>query len=213
MRYLHYLGTLTTVTPEETRAVYERACNIHLRDKIKLHLSWATFEEENDDVPRALELLSEIQKRLPEALEPHLQAVAVERRRGNLQEAEELFLSSLAVFKDSEKLTLAYVNMIVRYARFISLFRGEHNKAVDYIQAAIEENTPATKPTESDQKCLEILLWAVIERAMACVPPQFDVAAQALSSGASDKYSPRTRLLFANRYNQFVAECGPPGTS
>ena len=47
VQYIHYLETVKSVTPSEMRNVYERACNIHLKDKIKPHLSWAVFEEES----------------------------------------------------------------------------------------------------------------------------------------------------------------------
>ena len=209
MRYLHYLETLSGVTDEEIRAVYERACNIHLKEKLKPHLSWANFEEEKGNVPRALELLSELQTRLPEALEPHLQAVAIERRRGNLPQAEKLFLTSIEVFKSSEKVSSAYVNMIVRYARFLCLFCGQSEKAVDYIQTVIDEHSTSTgKLSDSEQQCVETLLWAVIERAMGCTPPKFEVVVKSLNLGTTAQFSSRTRLLFAHRYNQFVAECG-----
>ncbi|KAF2358087.1 Tetratricopeptide-like helical domain [Trinorchestia longiramus] len=215
MRYLHYLEGLESVTTEELRGVYKRACTIHLRDKLKPHLSWATFEEEAGNVSVALELLSDIQSRLPDALEPHLQAIAVERRRGNLETAEKLFISSLEIFKSKENnLPLSYANLLVKYTRFLSLFRQSSTKAVELLKSVIDKHiNEETKPSEVDHQSLEMVLWALVEQAMACSPPNFVVAAEALKTGFSSCFAPRTRVVFAHRYLQFVSECGHPGVS
>ncbi|XP_018016728.1 pre-mRNA-processing factor 39 [Hyalella azteca] len=215
MRYLHYLEGQETTTPEELRSVYERACNIHLKDKLKPHLSWATFEEESGNVNRALELLSDLQANLPDALEPHLQAVAVERRRGDLEKADMLFNFSLDIFRSKEKgLSLSYANLLVKYARFLTLFRENSAKGTELLKAELEEHIKGeTKPAENDHQSLEMIVWALVEQAMACTPPNFLVAAEALKTGFSSIFQPRTRVAFAHRYLQFVSECGHPGVS
>uniref|UniRef100_A0A2P2I0P4 Pre-mRNA-processing factor 39-like n=1 Tax=Hirondellea gigas TaxID=1518452 RepID=A0A2P2I0P4_9CRUS len=214
MRYLHYLESLSSVSLEEMRSVYERACTIHLKDKIKSHLSWAVFEEEKGDVTRALSLLSELQINLPDALEPRLQAIAVERRRGNLDAADDLFTQSLKLFKEKGALSTSHTNLLVKYTRFLSLFKANGEKAVDVLQTAVDEAIASIKvPSESEQQSLELLLWALVERAMSCLPPKFDVAAEALKSGMSSIYQSRTRSVFGHRYHQFIAECGQAGVS
>lgn len=216
MRYLHYLETLSTVTPDEMRSVYERACTIHLKDKLKPHLSWANFEEENGNPNRALELLAELQSRLPEALEPHLQAVALERRRGNLEKAQELFESSLATFKEKAgtSLSVGYCNLLIKYARFLALFRGNSQQAVSVLQTVLDETLGSgMKLSEQEQQSLESLLWSMIEFSLASSPPNLETAASVLKTGTGPHFSPRIRLVFGHRYHQFVAECGHPGVS
>ena len=47
-QYIRYLEEIAAGL-SEIREVYQRACNIHLRDKFRPHLSWAAFEEENGE--------------------------------------------------------------------------------------------------------------------------------------------------------------------
>lgn len=41
-QYVHYLELQSV---DEARAVYKRACEIHLTYKPNIHMQWATFEE------------------------------------------------------------------------------------------------------------------------------------------------------------------------
>lgn len=45
LQYIRYLEE-SGAQESEVRAIYQRACLIHLRDKFRPHLSWAAFEEE-----------------------------------------------------------------------------------------------------------------------------------------------------------------------
>ena len=50
---------------EETRDVFDRACNIHLRKKYNVHLRWAAFEERQGNADKAEEVLEQIDKNFP----------------------------------------------------------------------------------------------------------------------------------------------------
>lgn len=255
--------------------MYARACNIHLKEKMKPHLNWAIFEEEagksnellpyyhcylitdrsdsyemviyqfealycaklsyvhgtctgynnlqvttnvffiSGNIDRALELLSELQTRLPDALEPHLQAIAVERRRGNLDKAIQLFEMGLETFQNKDKgVPLPYANLLVKYCRFMTLFQSNSDESVNRLKAVVDEHMGGeNKPAESDRQSLEMILWALIEQAMACTPPNLTVAAEALKTGFNSVFPVRTRIVFSHRYLQFVSECGHPGVS
>lgn len=47
--HLQYIQYLETHSVEEARAVYRRACLVHLTHKHTLHMHWATFEERHGE--------------------------------------------------------------------------------------------------------------------------------------------------------------------
>lgn len=52
-------------------------------------------------------------------LETYMMAVAVERRRGNLDAAEEIYCGCLSKFKDKENKSW-YSSIVIKYARFLT---------------------------------------------------------------------------------------------
>jgi len=213
LRYIHYLESIPTANENEIRNVYVRACTIHIRDRMKVHLSWALFEEEHGSADKALEILAEVKKREPKVLEPREQMVHVMRRRGDVAGAEAALLQSIEDFK-GEKLTKDYCSLVVRYAKFVSMFMNESEKAITYLEGVIEEWCKEEKKlSEEEQSCAESLLVAVIDRAMSCSPPRFNNASAALKRGTTEHFSSQCRLEFAKRYCHFVAECGPEGVT
>jgi len=180
---------------------------------MKVHLSWALFEEEHGNADKALEILAEVKKREPKAIEPQIQVVAVMRRRGDKDKAEAALLQSIEDFK-GEKLTREYCLLMVKYSQFVSMFMNGSEKGITYLEGVVEEWCKEEKKlSEEEQGCVELLLWAVFERAMACSPPKLSSAAAALKRGTTEDFSQQCRLQFANRYCRFVAECGPEGVT
>ncbi|XP_042861360.1 pre-mRNA-processing factor 39-like isoform X3 [Penaeus japonicus] len=195
MRYIRYLEE--SGAPEsEVRAIYQRACHIHLRDKFRPHLSWAAFEEEKGDGDRALEILEDIQTRVPGSLEAWMQAAGVERRRGNLEATKEIFDRCLAICQEREDKN-AHSHVSLKYARFHTLFCSDTDKGVEVLREALEYNKNNSN-----------VLLALVDQALLCQPPKFTVAAEILKEGLDSSQQPGTRLMFAHRYFHFMSECG-----
>lgn len=195
MRYIRYLEEVGA-GESEVRAIYNRACDIHLRDKFRPHLAWSAFEEENDGSDRALEILEDIQERVPGSLEAWMQAAGVERRRGNLTAAKETYERCLNQCQDREDKD-AHSHVSLKFARFFSLFEGDKEKAVEILQDAHEYN-----------KSNSSVLLALVDHSLSCSPAKFKQAEQALREGIEASQSPGTRLMFAHRLFHFMAECG-----
>ncbi|XP_066962697.1 pre-mRNA-processing factor 39 isoform X2 [Macrobrachium rosenbergii] len=195
MRYVRYLEEIGA-GEGEIRAVYHRACNIHLRDKFRPHLSWAAFEEENDGADRALQILADVQERVPGSLEAWMQAAGVERRRNNTDAAKEMFMKCLAQCQERDEKD-AHSHVSLKLARFCSLFEGDKEKAVEILKEAHEYN-----------KSNSSVLLALVDHSLSCNPPQFKEAEQALKEGIESCQSPGTRLMFAHRFFHFMSECG-----
>lgn len=208
LNYIHYLQTLPTVTPEMLRNVFSRACNIHLKDKIKPQLSWALLEEEAGNPERSLELLKEVQERIPEALEPWVQKAALERRRGRLDDAEQVYLDGMQHFssKNANILTVPHANLIIKYSRFITVFRGDNNKTIELLKKTVEEQLAGDPMNGEQQHAVEKLLWSLFDRYFASV----DIAGalKVLNMGTGEHFRPNTRLAFAHRRHQFTLEFG-----
>lgn len=72
------------------------------------------------DGDRALEILDDIQTRVPGSLEAWMQAAGVERRRGNMEATKEVFDRCLAICQEREDKN-AHSHVSLKYARFHTL--------------------------------------------------------------------------------------------
>ena len=67
-----------------------------------------------------MEILNGVQNRIPGGLEAYMQAIGVERRRGNLDNAENIFVSTLEMLKERED-KASFGQMTIKFARFLTL--------------------------------------------------------------------------------------------
>ncbi|XP_069945998.1 pre-mRNA-processing factor 39 isoform X2 [Cherax quadricarinatus] len=200
MRYVRYLEE-AGAGEEEIRSVYQRACIIHLRERFRPHLSWAAFEEEKGNSDRSLEILEDIQARVPGSLEAWMQAAGVERRRNNLGAAKEIFSRCLQQCQDREDKN-AHSHVSLKFARFQSFFCSDPDKAVEILKEAHEYNKENGN-----------VLLALVDQALICQPPKFQEAIQALKEGVENCQQPGNRLMFAHRLFHFMSECGQDSNS
>lgn len=195
MRYIRYLEEVGA-SESEVKAVYYRACEIHLREKFRPHLSWAAFEEEHNNSDRAIQILEDVQLKVPGSLEAWMQAAGVERRRGNLTAAKEVFERCLNHCQEREDKD-AHSHVSLKFARYCSLFEDDKERAVEILREAHEYN-----------KNNSSILLALVDHSLTCQPPRFKDAEKALREGTESCQSPGTRLLFAHRLFHFMSECG-----
>nr|XP_039271268.1 pre-mRNA-processing factor 39-like [Styela clava] len=88
--WLKYARYLMKSDSSRARDVYRRACQIHLPKKPNIHLHWATFEELEGHHDVAAKILEDLEKTLPNLAMVKLRRVAIERRAGNIQAAEDI---------------------------------------------------------------------------------------------------------------------------
>ncbi|KAI4802085.1 hypothetical protein KUCAC02_019943 [Chaenocephalus aceratus] len=84
-KYAKYLEGYST---DGVRHVYKKACTIHLPKKPAIHLLWAAFEEQQGNVEEARDILKSLEALVPGLAMVRLRRVSLERRHGNLEEAE-----------------------------------------------------------------------------------------------------------------------------
>ncbi|XP_045596489.1 pre-mRNA-processing factor 39 isoform X2 [Procambarus clarkii] len=200
MRYIRYLEEAGAVEGD-IRSVYQRACVIHLRERFRPHLSWAAFEEEKGNSDRSLEILEDVQTRVPGSLEAWMQAAGVERRRNNLVAATEVFSRCLQQCQEREDKN-AHSHVSLKLARFHTLFDNAPDKAVEILKEAHDYNKENGN-----------VLLALVDQALICRPPKFDEAIQALKEGVENCQQPGNRLMFAHRLFHFMTECGQDASS
>lgn len=94
--WLKYARYLMKVDPPAARNVFQRACEIHLPKKPNIHMHWATFEEMEGNAQAASQILERLDGTLPNMAMIRLRRVAVERRSGKLEVAENLLKSFVA---------------------------------------------------------------------------------------------------------------------
>ncbi|KAG7157552.1 Pre-mRNA-processing factor 39-like 2 [Homarus americanus] len=182
MRYIRYLEEVGAAE-SEIRSVYQRACVIHLRERFRPHLSWAAFEEEKG------------------SLEAWMQAAGVERRRGNMEAAKDIFVHCLCQCQDREDKN-AHSHVSLKLARFYTFFCNDPEKAVEILKEGHDFNKENGN-----------VLLALVDQALICRPPKFDEAILALREGVENCQQPGNRLMFAHRFFHFMTECGQDSNS
>lgn len=200
MRYIRYLEE-NEGSEDEIRSVYNRACVIHLREKFRPHLSWAAFEEEKGNAERALEILEGLQQGSTPSLEAYMQAAGVERRRGNLAGARQVFERCLAILLEEPDKNI-HSHVSIKFARFLTMFCRELEKALEVLREAHEFNKENSN-----------VVLAIVDQTLLFDPPRIDEAVAALKEGIQTSQQPGTQLLFAHRLFHFMSECGQdPGS-
>ena len=88
MNYLESIAVDHSVT--QIHDVYERACTIHLTKKPDIILSWAAFEESQQNIGLAREILESLDNAMPGLIMVTLRRVGLERRIGSSEKAIEI---------------------------------------------------------------------------------------------------------------------------
>ncbi|KAG8561411.1 hypothetical protein GDO81_015339 [Engystomops pustulosus] len=93
--WIKYAKYMENHSPEGARHVYNRACNIHLLRKPLAHLLWAAFEEQQGNIEDAKRILKTLEESVDGLAMVRLRRVNLERRHGNIKEAEELLTEAM----------------------------------------------------------------------------------------------------------------------
>ncbi|XP_042274613.1 pre-mRNA-processing factor 39 isoform X1 [Thunnus maccoyii] len=189
-RYIHYLEPQSV---DEARAVYKRACEIHLMYKPNIHMQWATFEERHGDLTEARRVLEALEKSLPGLAVVRLRRAALERRAGQLDQSEALLQEAVAESKEKPTLHAFYS---IKLARLLLKLGRNPSRARRVLQEALEISP------DNDKLHLNLLElevsgepWASAEAVQECVT-------RALAA----PLAPHTKILFSQRGLQYAED-------
>ncbi|XP_061644181.1 pre-mRNA-processing factor 39 isoform X2 [Phyllopteryx taeniolatus] len=189
-RYIQYLETCSV---DEVRAVYKRACDIHLPSTPNIHMQRATFEERHGDLAEARRVLEALDKNMPGLAVVRLRRAALERRAGQLEQSEALLQE--AVTQSKEKPTLHAFYSIKLARLFLKLGRNP-SRARSVLQEALEISPDNDK---LHLNLLEVELsaetWSSAEAVQQCVTRALEAP-----------LTPHTKILLSQRGLQFVEE-------
>ncbi|KAI1237426.1 hypothetical protein IHE44_0013499 [Lamprotornis superbus] len=126
---------------EGVRHVYSRACTIHLPKKPMVHMLWAAFEEQQGNIDEARRILKTFEECILGLAMIRLRRVSLERRHGNMEEAEQLLEDAVRNAKSISEASF-YAIKLARH-----LFKVQKNlpKARKVLSEAIELDKENTK--------------------------------------------------------------------
>ncbi|XP_013861592.1 pre-mRNA-processing factor 39 [Austrofundulus limnaeus] len=190
MRYIQYLEPQSA---DETRAVYRRACEIHLPDKPNIHMQWATFEERHGEMSEARRVLEALEKGLPGLAVVRLRRVTLERRAGQLEQSIALLTEAVAEAKEKPALHAFYS---IKLARLLLRVDRNPSQARRVLKEALELSP------DNDKLHLNLLELEASGDPRASAEAVRECVTQALAA----PLTPHTKLLLSQRGLQFAED-------
>ncbi|KAM8939230.1 pre-mRNA-processing factor 39-like [Pelodytes ibericus] len=132
--WLSYTRYMETHSVDTTRTIFQRACQIHMPQKPTINLQWAAFEEKHGQLDTARAILCDLETMVPGLAMVRLRRVSLERRSGNLDEAERLLRESV----QSSLGTNMAAFYAIKLARFLLKLRGNSESARELLIQALE---------------------------------------------------------------------------
>lgn len=193
IKFICYLESLSEDMTEKIRNVYERACTIHHTKKPNLHLHWAVFEESLQNYDKASEILSNLEKLVPNMLQVAYRRINLERRRNNLEKVCALYEHYIT----SSKNKVIANNMAIKYARFCWKIKGDVEKAIMILNKAVE------KDKENPRLYLQL-----IDMGLQRSPLNEDEILFIIDQFLNRDADPEQKVLFAQRKVEFMEDFG-----
>uniref|UniRef100_A0A3P8XRM3 Uncharacterized protein n=2 Tax=Esox lucius TaxID=8010 RepID=A0A3P8XRM3_ESOLU len=191
-KYIQYLEPQSL---DEARAVFRRACEIHLAHKHTMHLQWATFEERHGDLNEARRVLEALETSVPGLAMVRLRRAGLERRAGRLDESEALLRDAVAQAKETPHLHAFYS---IKLARLLLKLCKNPSKARGVLQEALEISPDNSK-----------LHLNLLELEVSGDPRGSAEGVQlCVSRALAAPLSPRTKILFSQRGLQYAEDYG-----
>uniref|UniRef100_A0A3B4GBM1 Pre-mRNA-processing factor 39-like n=1 Tax=Pundamilia nyererei TaxID=303518 RepID=A0A3B4GBM1_9CICH len=189
-RYIQYLEAQSV---DEARAVYKRACEIHLAYKPNIHMHWATFEERHGDLTEARRVLEALEKKLPGLAVVRIRRAALERRAGQLDQSEALLREGVAESKEKPTLHAFYS---IKLARLLLKLGRDPSSARGVLQEALEISP------DNDKLHMNLLELEVSGDPWASASAVQECVTRALAA----PLEPHTKILFSQRGLQFAED-------
>ncbi|KAK6297641.1 hypothetical protein J4Q44_G00322240 [Coregonus suidteri] len=189
-----YAKYLEGYSIDGVRHVYKKACTIHLTKKPNIHLLWAAFEEQQGNIAEARGILKALEEAVPALAMVRLRRVSLERRHGNLEEAEALLREAIASGKNTSE-TSFYA---VKLARQLLKVQRSLIKARKVLLDAIDKDQASPKLYLN---LLELEYSGDVQQNEADILACFDRALSSLLPLDS-------RLTFSQRKVEFLQDFG-----
>jgi len=197
--WLKYAKYMMQHDESKARKIYHRACNVHLPKRPNIHMQWAAFEEITNNIDESSRILEKLDGVVPGMATIKMRRVAVQRRAGNLDEAEKLlrsYVSSAA--KDKEELF---------YTRKLSWFlfkmMNKKSEARTLLRDLISKNKSEVK-----------LYNDLVEMEFQCAGSDLDQAKEDSSleifdmALSCDKLSEEQKFSFSQKKLEFLEDFG-----
>ncbi|RZF47565.1 hypothetical protein LSTR_LSTR009101 [Laodelphax striatellus] len=194
IRYLRYLEERAPELKEKISDVYERACTIHHKKKPYLHLYWAVWEESQGNIPKAREILANLDKNIPGSMQVAYRRINLERRAACYEECANLYEHFIA----NSKSRLITNNLVIKYARFCWKSLNNIDRAVSILKKALE------KDLENPRLYLQLIDMAM-QRSPVVESEVLEVIDQFISLEGADM---EQILMFAQRKVEFLEDFG-----
>lgn len=192
--WLKYAKYVESYNADVVRHIYKKACSTHLPRKPAIHLLWAAFEEQQAKVDEAREILKSLEATIPGLAMVRLRRVSLERRHGNMEEAEALLREAMECGKDNTEMAF----YAVKLARHYMKVQKSLSKAKKVLLDAIEKDQTNSKLYLN---LLELEYSGDVTQNEAEILACFD---RALTSALPLD----SRLLFSQRKVEFLEDFG-----
>uniref|UniRef100_A0A671T4I0 Pre-mRNA-processing factor 39 n=1 Tax=Sinocyclocheilus anshuiensis TaxID=1608454 RepID=A0A671T4I0_9TELE len=192
--WIKYAKYLESYSVEGVRHIFKKACSIHLPKKPTVHLLWAAFEEQQGDIEEARRILKAMEEAVPGLATLRMRRVSLERRHGNMDEAEALLRDGITNGKNSSEASF----YAVKLARQLVKVQKSIGKAKKVLLEAVEKDE--TNP-KLYLNLLELEYSGDVQQNEAEIMACFD---RALSSTMQLEQ----RLIFSQRKLEFLEDFG-----
>ncbi|XP_019552214.3 pre-mRNA-processing factor 39 [Aedes albopictus] len=193
IRYLDSRSDEPEVVPR-IRDAYERACTIHHPDKPNLHLMWSAFEETQNNVNKAADILANLDKVNPNLIQVAYRRINLERRRGDLEKCAQLYQTYLTTAKNKS----IAGSIVIKYARFLNKVKKDHDQAHVVLKNYLEKD-PCNTRVALQLIDLSLQRETVDEKEVVEIMDRFM---------ARDGLELEQKVLFAQRKVEFLEDFG-----
>ncbi|XP_012638247.2 pre-mRNA-processing factor 39 isoform X2 [Microcebus murinus] len=139
--WIKYAKYMENHSIEGVRHVFSRACTIHLPKKPMVHMLWAAFEEQQGNINEARNILRTFEECVLGLAMVRLRRVSLERRHGNMEEAEHLLQDAIKNAKSNNESSF----YAVKLARHLFKIQKNLPKSRKVLLEAIERDKENTK--------------------------------------------------------------------
>ncbi|XP_053330787.1 pre-mRNA-processing factor 39 isoform X2 [Spea bombifrons] len=192
--WIKYAKYMEKHSIEGVRHVYNKACNVHLLKKPMAHLLWAAFEEQYDNVEEARRILKTLEESVEGLAMVRLRRVNLERRHGNIKEAEDLLTQAMNGAKTNSEFTF----YAIKLARHFFKVQKNVTQARKVLSDAIEKDKDNAKLYLN---MLEMEYNGDLKQNEANILAAFDKAIKSSMPIA-------TRIKFSQRKVEFLEDFG-----
>ncbi|KAG8517755.1 Pre-mRNA-processing factor 39 [Galemys pyrenaicus] len=139
--WIKYAKYMENHSIEGVRHVFSRACTIHLPKKPMVHMLWAAFEEQQGNINEARNILRTFEECVLGLAMVRLRRVSLERRHGNMGEAEHLLQDAIKNAKSNNESSF----YAIKLARHLFKIQKNLPKSRKVLLEAIERDKENTK--------------------------------------------------------------------